>query len=317
MKISRLGIFVLVLFSVVLGASCNFYNRVMARKSLVDGATSFKERNYAEAEEKFRSAIEYDPELSSFESKTAQLFLARTIHSEFASNRQLRDKASQAIEEYKKSLDSFVNDYQEKKTAAQNNAGDEKAQREFENSKDTIGSIVRAVASLYENLQQEDQWREWQIKQASNEQLPEDVRANAYVALAARQYTCANDISDVEPVKKTVIKDDEPIFEFTKPENEEDYSKLQTCVKQGTEYIDKAIALNGNSDSAWSYKTSLLMQDSRIAQMNEETEREESLKKKADEAKAKFQELAEARRKREEQEEARRKAEAEAKKKRK
>lgn len=313
MKISRFGIFTLLLLTIVLGSGCGFYNRVMARKSLVDGAKSYNERNFKEAEEKFRAAVEYDPQLVSFESKTAQLFLARTIHSEFAGNRKATDKAEQAIVEYQKALKGFLEDAKEKGALAKANPQDQKAQKEFKQSEEQVGSIIRAVASLYENLQQDDKWNEWQNAQSANEQLPSDVRANAYVSLAARQYNCANDITDTEAVKKTVQEDGKDVFKFSKPESEEDFAKLKKCVETGTEQINKAVELNPNSDSAWSYKASLLEQKRRVAEMEGQDELKASLKDEFNKAKEKFEVLAEQRRK-EEEEEARKKAEEAAKK---
>lgn len=313
MKISRLGIFTLLILTCILGANCTLYNRVMARKSLVDGAKAYNERNFKEAEEKFRAAVEYDPELSSFESKTAQLFLARTIHSEFAGNRKATDKAESAIVEYKKALTGFMTDLTDKKAALDANPQDEKAQKELKQSEDQVGSIVRAVASLHENLQQDDKWNEWQNTQATNESLPNAVRANAYVSLAAKKLTCANDITDTEEVKKTVKEDGKDVFKFSKPEDEEEFEKLKACVKEGTDFVDKGVELNSESDSAWSYKASLLEQNRRVAEMEGESEKRDSLKEEFNKAKEKFEELAEKRRK-EEEEKARKEAEEKAKK---
>ncbi len=309
MRISRLGIFVLITLTVFISTNCSVYNRIMARKNLVDGAEAYKNRKFAEAEEKFRIAVDYDPERVSTESKTAQLFLARTIHSEFAGNRSKKDRARLAIEEYRKALESFLASYKESKAAFEQNANDEKAKKQYEQDSETVGSIVRAVANLYENLQEDAKWREWQLKTAQNKDYPDDTRANAYIALGAKQNSCANDISDNEPVKKTVVKEEGAVFEFVKPEDDETFDKLKECISKGTEYIDKALELSKNSESGWSYKTSLLVQNMRLAEMNGEDEKKEEFKKEADEAKEKFQKLADERRKKEEAEKAAKEAE--------
>lgn len=310
MKISRLGIFVLISLTVLGTTNCTFYNRVMARKNLVDGAEAYNNRKFDEAQERFRAAVQYDPDGASTESRTAQLFLARTLHSEFAGNREKKDVAQRAIEEYQKALDAFLNATNEAKAELDQNANDEKLKRQFEQSRDTVGSIVRAVASLYENLQADDKWQDWQMKAAANQQFPNEARANAYIALGARQNSCANDISDVEPVKKTVIKEEGAVFEFTKPESEETFNKFKECIAKGMDYIDKALALDKDSESAWSYKTSLLVQKMRLAEMEGNQEQKEALKKEADQAKEQFQKLAEERRKKEEAEKAAQEAEA-------
>ncbi|MGI8543377.1 MAG: hypothetical protein ACR2MD_07835 [Aridibacter sp.] len=309
MKFSRLGIIVLILSSVFITTNCSFYNRVMAQKNLVDGAEAYNNRKFAEAEERFRAAADFDPERLSAESRTAQLFLARTLHSEFAGNRGRKDKAMQAIEEYKKALDAFLKATAETKTELAQNPDNKKLNKQFEQNKDTVGSIVRAVASLYENLQQDDKWMDWQLKAAANNAYPDNTRANAYIALGARQNSCANDISDVEPVKKTVVKEEGAVFEFTKPESEETFNKYKECIAKGTEYIDNALKLSKDSESAWSYRTSLLVQKMRLAEMEGNDKQKEELKAEADKAKEQFQKLAEDRRKKEDAEKAAKAAE--------
>ncbi len=307
-RLNRFGLFSLLLMVAFLGSSCTYYKRVMARMNLVDGAQAYNERKFDEAMEKFTRAVSYDPEGTTLESKTAQLFLARTLHSLFAGNRQNKKNAEMAIEEYKKALPGFVREAAESKAALDAKPGDEKLQNNYEKNKAIAGSIVSAIGSLYENLQQEDKWADWQVKAANNAELPNEVRANSYVALASKQYTCAEEITENAEVKKTVTEGSEQVFKFTKPEDEAEFSKLKKCVEEGTSYIDKAIELNGNSDSAWSYKTSLLLQGMRIAEMEGKSDQKEALKKKSDEAKAKFEELAKIKQAKEEAE-AKKKAE--------
>ena len=300
MKFSKIGIFVLVSLVAVLMSSCSFYYRVMSRKSLVDGAKAYNERKFEEAENLFRRAVGFDENLATFEGKMAQLFLARTLHSEYAGDRDQKDTAEKAIGEYKKTLAGFVADVAEKRAALANSPDDEALKNELEGSEKTVGSIVSAVASLHQNLDQNDKWLEWQTAQAKSAEIPNVARANAYIAMGAKQYSCANDISDDEAVKSTVEKDGEASFVFKKPESEDDFKKLKECVEKGSDYIDNAIKLNAESDSAWSYKTSLLVQQARIAEMEGDTESKDKFKEESDEAKKKFDELAKKRREAEE-----------------
>jgi len=106
--------------------------------------------------------------------------------------------------------------------------------------------------------------------------------------------TCANDITDTEKTKKTVKKDGKDVFQFVKPENPEDLTKLKECVAKGQEYFNPTLALepelvkNAPSanvktmnddelkifeetispfDSARSYRASIAVQASRLAEM--------------------------------------------------
>ena len=87
---------------------------------------------------------------------------------------------------------------------------------------------------------------------------------------------------------------------------------MKECAQKGLEFANKAVELNPNSDSAWSYKANLLVQKMRIAEMENNTEEKEKIKVEADEAKERFTVLAEEKRRLKEEEEARKKAEEEA-----
>ena len=287
MRFSRLGVFVLIALTAVFGANCSFYNRIIARKNLVDGSKDYKERKFQEAEQLFRDAVSRDPDGSTVEGRTAQLFLARTLHSEYIGNRQKTELAEQAIKEYQKSLSFDKNDQ----------------------------SSYKAVASLLENLQRTDEWQAWVTERSKNEQILPQYRAEALVALAAKQNTCANDITDTDQTKKTVTKEGKQVFEFVKPQNDADFQQLKQCVDQGNALIDQALALEPAEvknavnldvkpltdqqlsekldllrvfESARSYKASLLVQAMRLAEMEGRTADRDRLKGEADAARENF-----------------------------
>ncbi len=290
MRISRLGVFVLIAVSVLFSSNCTYYSRVMARKALVDGSKAYKDRKFPEAERLFRDAVARDPKGESVEGKTAQLFLARTLHSEYIGDRANKAKAEEAITQYQKALEQ--------------NASDQ--------------SSYKAVASLYENLQRPDDWLKWVTARSSNTSIPPEQRAEALTSLAAKKNTCANDISDTEQTKKTVTKDGKPSFQFVKPANPQDFETFKACVDEGTKLIDQAIALEPaavksakslniksltdqqlqqNQDllkvfeSARSYKASLLFQAMREAEMEGRTPDRDRLKEESEAARTSFLEL--------------------------
>ena len=290
MRFSRIGAFVLLLATVLVGTNCAYYNRVMARKDLVDGASAYKGRKFSEAEQLFRQAVSRDPKGENVEGKMAQLFLARTLHSIFIGNRIDKSKAEQAITEYQKSLTLDPKDQ----------------------------SSYKAIASLYENLQKTDEWLAWVTKRSNDATIPPEQRAEALTSLAAKKNTCANDISDTEATKKTIQKDGKQAFQFVKPANPADYDALVKCVDEGMKLIDQALAqetdqvknaakldIKGLPDdqlakiqdllkvfeSARSYKASLLVQSMRIAEMDARTPDRDRLKTEADAARKSFIDL--------------------------
>jgi tetratricopeptide (TPR) repeat protein len=286
MKMSRLGILVLIILTLLASTGC--VGRVFARKDIVDGAKAYKDRKFDEAEKLFREAIKWDPS-----QKVAKVFLARTLHSRFSNNRKDIPLAEQAIAMYKEVL--------------------------LDDPKDE--SSFKAVANLLDTLGKPDELKEWLEKRSADTTVPPEQRAEAYTLLAAKHYSCANDITDQEPVKKTVEKTaGRAEFVFSKPAAAADYEKLKGCIASGTELIDKALALEtdeaknaktkdlkslsdvelasfGNRlkkfESMRSYETSLFVQNARLAEMDGRTAEKDSYKQKSDEAKTQFSSFAE------------------------
>jgi len=269
MRLSRLGIVSLILLTVLAGANCNYYNRIITRKNLVDGGTAYKNRKFQDAEQYFRYAVARDP--ASKEGKTARLFLARTLHSQYIGDRSTPAKAEDAIKEYKAVLAEDATDQ----------------------------SSFNAVANLLENLKKDDEWLKWVTERAGSEQVPAEQRAESLTKLAAKKYSCANEISDQEPVKKTVKKDGKDVFQFTKPEDPATFEKFRQCVQEGAELANRAEKLNTNSDAVWSYKANMLAQQMRLAEMDGNTQLRDTIKVEADKAKARFTELSNQRKEKE------------------
>ena len=290
MKFSRLGVFLLILTTVLAGSSCGYYTRIMARKSLVDGSKAYKDRQFKEAEQLFRDAVARDPKGETLEGKTAQLFLARTLHSEFIGDRANKALAEQAIVQYQKALE--------------------------QNPKDQ--SSYKAIASLYENLQKTDDWLKWVTARSANKDIPPEQRAEAFTSLAAKKNTCANEVTDTEKTKKAVTKDGKQSFQFVKPESAEELETLKGCVTEGTTLIDQAVALEPAEvksapslnikslsdkdllakqellkvfESTRSYKASLVFQAMRLAEMEGRTADRDRLKEEGEAARKNFLEL--------------------------
>ena len=188
---------------------------------------------------------------------------------------------------------------------------------------------------MLDTLGRKDESLQKVTDRAANNSVKPEYRAEAYTSLAARQYSCANEISDVEPVKKAVKKDGKDVYQYTKPENPDDFTKLKTCADEGLRLVESAIGLEPAEiqqlktvdpksltpqqidqkselinifSSAWSYKANLFYQKMRIAEMDGNTAEKDSFKTKGDEARAVFTGLNETDKKLEEEKEARKKA---------
>src|SRR5688572_28901798 len=290
MRSSRLGVFVLLILTVFLTTNCSYFNRILSRKNLVDGSIAYRERKFEEAEDLFRRAAARDPEGNTLEGRTAQVFLARTLHSRYIGNRDDKQKADEAIQAYKRALEVDKNDQ----------------------------SSYKAVASLYNDLQKTDEWQQWVTDRSNRTDIEPQHRAEALTSLAARKNTCANEITDTEQTKKTVKRDGKDVFQWVKPADPAEFERLRGCVNDGLKLIDQAMALepaavkNAKSvdpksltdqqlketldlfkvfESVRSYKASLDAQAMRLADMEGRTADRDALKQQADAGRASFLEL--------------------------
>ncbi len=318
MRLSRFWVLLLISAFAFAGTSCSYYNKVMARKNLVDGSKAYKDRKFAEAEKLFRYAASLDPEGNTLEGRTAQLSLARTLHSMYIGNRQDKQKAEDALTEYQKSLPLSLKDYKEASDEYQKDKASESAQRRFFTAVSATNSTTSAIASLLDALEKRDESRAWQNKVAADEAMPATARVRALSSLASKSNTCANEITDTPDTKKTVTKDGKPSFQFVKPADANQFAKLKQCVEEGTKFVDQAaglepdevknassfdptkatdisLALNNEIlkvfESARSYKASLAVQAMRIAEMDGNTAEKDKLKTESDQFKTKFTEL--------------------------
>lgn len=294
MRFSRFAVLVFVACAVLFTTNCSFYSRIMARKNLVDGSIAYKDRHFAEAEELFRKAASRDPEGTTVEGRTAQLFLARTLHSMYIGDRQRKELAEQAVAEYKKAVPQVNHEYAEAKSAYDANKSGSAEQKRYFAALASVNSTVAAIPSLLDNLGKKEEAVAFQTDLAANTAAPETARTRSLVALGLEYNTCANDITDTEKTKKTVKKDGKDVFQFVKPENPEDLTKLKECIQKGQQYFNQTEALETTAvksagsvdvtklnddelkildetlspfDSARSYRASIAVQASRLAEM--------------------------------------------------
>lgn len=243
MRFSRLGIFLLIALTVAVTTNCSTYNRVMSRKNLVDGSTAYKDRKFDVAEDLFRRAAARDPEGETLEGRTAQIFLARTLHQRFSADRQNKEWAEKALVEYNKAIPQSLKEYADAKAAYDANSGDVAEQKRYFSALSAVNSTTSAITSLNDALGQGDVSKQWLQKVAGDEQFPPTARARALVSLGLEFNTCAADITNNDKVRKTVKKDGKDVYQFVKPENEADLTKLRNCVNEGEKIFSQAYQL--------------------------------------------------------------------------
>lgn len=268
MKLSQTRVAIVSLGLLVASSSgCSLVNKIRAKNELNETARSYKEGRFEEAEQHARRAMALDPN-----NKTAPIFVARTIHSQYKSGVDTPEniaKAREAIAAYQQIL--------------QNDPTNEEA--------------YKAVAALYGAIKEDQKLRDWIAQRANDSNLPAEKRAEAFAILAGKDWDCSYKITEL-PGNKVVSKE---AVVFTKPKDQKDFDTAHMCVVRGLEQAEKAIKLDPNNESAWSYKTNLLVEAARLAEMDGKMDQKAQYSKQADDARKRATVLSEERRKKEEQ----------------
>ena len=238
MKLCRTRIILAMLLGVLATASgCGVINGIRAKNQLNEGVRAYRAGRFAEAQQHFEQALTYDPD-----NKLAPSFIARSIHAQFRPSVESPEnlaKGRAAIEAYQKVL-----------------AADP-----------TNDEAYNAVAALYGSLKDDNQQREWIMQRANLESAPPEKRSEAFTVLASKQWNCSYTITEQPQVKKTVQKEGKAFFEYVKPKEQKDFDQARACVQEGMRLVDEALKLNSENESAWSYKTNLLREMAKLAQM--------------------------------------------------
>lgn len=274
MKVSQTRIAIVLAILVATTSGCGVINRIRAKNQLNEAARAYREGKFPEAEQHSREAASLDPD-----NKTAPMFIARTIHAQYrpgVQNPENIEKARKAIEAYQNILER--------------NPQDEEA--------------YKAIAYLYGAIKEEEKLREWITQRAANESAEPEKRAEAYIVLASKDWDCSFKITEQPGVKTTTIdqSSNKATVSYQKPKDPKDFNQAQLCVKNGLAAAENAIRFDPNNESAWSYKTNLLLEASKLAEMDGQAEQKAQYQKDYEAALKRTTELSVANQKRKEEE---------------
>jgi len=279
MKLSQTRIAIALAILVVSTSGCGLVNRIRAKNQLNEAARAYHEGHFEEAEQYSRKALELDPN-----SKTAPLFIARSIHAQYRQGVQTPEnmaKAQEAIQAYQRILE-----------------------RDPKNEE-----AYKAIAYLYGATKDDEKLRSWISARAVDTSAPPEKRAEAYIVLASKDWDCSFKITELPTNKTTTLgAGNRATISYKKPQNQKDFDQAQACVKRGLEEVENAIKLDPNNESAWSYKTNLLIEASRLAEMDGKTDLKAQLDKQREEAQKRTTELSQINQKKKLEEEAKKAA---------
>ena len=278
MKLSQTRVVIALAILVVSTSGCGLVNRVRAKNQLNEAARAYHDGHFEEAEQYSRRALDLDPD-----SKTAPLFIARTIHAQYKPGVQAPEnlaKANEAIKAYQVVLE-------------RNPKSDE---------------AYKAIAYLYGATKDTEKLRGWISARANDGSVAAEKRAEAYVVLASQDWDCSFKITELPSNQTKTLVNNKMTIAYKKPANQKDFDTAQACMKRGLEEVDNAIKLDPNSEPAWSYKTNLLIEAVRLAEMDGKTDQKAQLEKQREEAQKRTTELNQINQKKKEEEEAKKAA---------
>ena len=267
---SRIGATAILALFVAAGAGCTLVNKIRAKNELNLSAVAYKQGHFDEAEAHAKRALYLDPD-----NPTAPIFIARVIHQQYKPGVDSPDniaRAREAIEAYQRILEKDP-------------SNDE---------------AYKAISVLYAAIKDDTKLREWISKRANDSSMSNEKRAEAYAILAGKDWDCSYKITELPDVKVTTNEGGKPSVVYKKPKDQKDFDAAQKCVVRGLEEAETAIKFDPNSESAWSYKTNLLLEAAKLAEMNGDADHKAQYQKQADAAGRTAGALSEERRKKEE-----------------
>ena len=267
---SRIGATAILALFVAASAGCTLVNKLRAKSELNDSAQAYKDGHIEEAEQHAKRALYLDPD-----NPTAPIFVARIIHQQYKQGVDTPEniaKAREAIEAYKQVL--------------QKDKSNEEA--------------YKAISVLFAFTKDEQHLRDWILARANDTSMSNEKRADAYAILSGKDWDCSFRITELPDVKQTTAEAGSAKVTYKKPKEQKDLDKIQRCVVQGLQEAETSIKLDANNESAWSYKTNLLLEAAKIADMNGEADKKVQFQKQADVAQKRATALSEERRKKEE-----------------
>ena len=240
--------------AVPLQAQTPTVTEAQVKHELDEAARTYREGNFAAAQAHSERALLLDPQ-----NKTAPFFVARTIHAQYKPGVSTSEnvlKAREAIIAYQKILDR--------------SPGDEEA--------------YKAIAYLYGALKEEELLRAWILQRAADSSVANGKRAEAYVVLASKDWDCSFKITELPINKITTVKANIARISYRMPKDRVEFEQARECANRGLERANTAITLTPENEAAWAYKTNLLLELSKLAEMVGEVQHKRDLLRQYDEA---------------------------------
>ncbi len=225
------------------------------------GSRAYRDGNFVKAEEHFRKALELDPE-----HKTAPLFIARSLQEQFKpgdSSPENLAKGEAAVEAYRQML-------------VKNPQNEEP---------------FTAILNLYRQMGNPDKVREALVERAGNGSLPPMKRAGLYGQVMRDDWQCAYNITEHKDNKETAQQGEKVTVTYKMPADTNEFYKARQCVQRGFEVVEQAAVLSPQSPQPLLFKSQLLRESAKLAEMEGDASLKESLESQSKDALAEYERL--------------------------
>jgi tetratricopeptide (TPR) repeat protein len=216
---------------------------------LKEAERAYHEGNFLEAQLHSERAMALDPT-----NDTAPLLVARTLYAQYKRGDETpanMSKAREAIAAYQRIL-------------AVHPENDE---------------AYKAIAFLYGVMKEYELQRHWIFQRAADTSVSPEKRAEAYIVLAGKDWNCSLQITELPVNKSATVADSRLTVRYIKPKDKSDFEQARQCAASGLQMAEMAIGLTSNNESAWAYKMNLLLEMSKLAEMDNEVDRKTELMK--------------------------------------
>jgi hypothetical protein len=242
-------------FSTIIGASaiivlamlnsgCDYTKKVIAKDKLNQGAISYNQGKTKEAQQYFKDALSWDDS-----SAIAHLFYGATLVKDYKnlSGDERKKVANEALQMYKKALDLTTN-----------------------NCRNTDNALLY-IASIYEDLNEPDNWREWILKRTEGDCATKDLKATTYYTVAVKYWEAAK--TQTDRYQEKGAQDPFHYRNMDYPAAQADKLKTEEYIAKGLEFIDKSLQVDPEYVQAMYYRSLLYRQKQMMTK--EESKRKE------------------------------------------
>ncbi|MCW5969600.1 MAG: hypothetical protein KIT57_13910 [Blastocatellales bacterium] len=241
-------------------SGCGYAKMVLGKDKLNQGVLLYNQGRNREAREHFKDATDYMPDKA-----VAWLYYGAAMSKDYKGlgGEQRESGAKETLAVFQKALELSEGDCKLKDSA------------------------TAYIASIYDDLGQEDLWREWTVKRAEDECSSKELKATTFHAIAVKFWQCAYDQTTRYADKAQMATD---AFHYRNMDYEAaraDKVRVEECITRGMEFVERALAVDPEYADVMFYKGLLYREKQKMTKVDADRKKYEAEAKRiADEASA-------------------------------